>query len=63
MNGEIEMPEGKGVKEIIVVAPEPYAEFARQLTENISKQPGCKGALRTTTQYEKKEFQLGGNQF
>lgn len=52
------MPESK---EIIVVAPEHYAEFARQLTQKISEQPGCKSAFWTTKQYESKEFQLGGN--
>ncbi len=57
------MQKGKAVKEIIVVAPEPYADFARQLTENISKQPGCKGVLRTAKQYEKKSFERGENQF
>jgi len=58
MKGEIEMPESK---EIIVVAPEHYADFARQLIQKISEQPGCKGAFWTTKQYENKEFQLGGN--
>lgn len=56
------MQKSKEVKEIIVVAPEPYAEFARQLTENISKQPGCKGTFQTTKQYAKREFRLDGNQ-
>lgn len=56
------MPKGKEVKEIIVVAPEAYAEFAAQLAGNISKQPGCKGIYRTAKPYAKKEFQLVGNQ-
>jgi len=55
------MPESKEIKEILVVAPRQYKDFAAQLAENISKQPGCKGVLCTTKQYENKEFQLGGN--
>ena len=49
-------------KEIIVVAPEHYSDFARQLTERISEQPGCKSAFLTTEQYPKNEFQVGGSQ-
>jgi hypothetical protein len=59
MKGDIEMPEDR---EIVVVAPEDYAEFARELTQKISEQPGCKSAFWTTKQYETNEFQLGGNQ-
>lgn len=55
------MPESKATKEILVVAPGQYKDFAAQLVENISKQPGCKGVLCTPKQYENKEFQLGGN--
>ncbi|HSB77985.1 MAG TPA: hypothetical protein VLM91_04305 [Candidatus Methylomirabilis sp.] len=62
MKGEAEMPERKELKEIIVVAPEDYAEFARQLAQKISEQPGGKGTFWTTKQYENKEFQLGRNQ-
>ncbi len=55
------MPESQETREILVVAPGQYKEFAAQLAENISKQPGCKGVLCTPKQYEKKEFQLDGN--
>lgn len=55
------MPESTGTKEILVVAPGRYKDFAAQLAENISKQSGCKGTLCTPKQYENKEFQLSGN--
>jgi len=53
------MPESK---EILVVAPVQYADFARQLTQKISEQPDSKGTFWTTKQCEGKEFRLGGNQ-
>ena len=55
------MTESKDTKEILVVAPGPYKDFAAQLAEKISKQPGCKGVLCTPKQYESKAFPLGGN--
>ncbi len=53
------MAEGK---EIVVVAPEQYADFARQLTQKIAEQPGCRSAFWTTKQLENKEFQLSRDQ-
>ncbi len=48
-------------KEIMVVAPETYAEIARQLAQTISDQPGCNGTFWTTKQAEQQELQLGDN--
>ncbi len=53
------MAEGK---EIVVVAPDQYADFARQLAQKIAEQPGCRSAFWTTRHCENKEFQLGGDQ-
>ena len=55
------MAESKDTKEILVVAPGQYKDFAAQLAGNISKQPGCKGVLCTPKQYESKAFPLGGS--
>ena len=50
-------------KEIIVVAPEQYKALARKLAHEISRAPGCNGAVWTIKHYEENEFQLGGNRY
>ena len=49
--------------EIIVVAPNEYATFARQICHEIAKLEGYNAAFWSIKQFEDNEFQLGGNRY
>ena len=51
------------MKDIIVVAPEQYENFARRLVHEISKHPEIICAFWTIKQYEENEIQTKGSRF
>ncbi len=51
------------IKEFMIIAPEQYADFARQLTDRIAEQPGCKSSFLTTKQVEDSDLKRDGSHF
>ncbi len=50
-------------KNIIVVAPDKYKDFARELSHNISKQDECTSSYWSIKHYENNESTICGDQF